>query len=881
MIGQNHIKDIQLPTIMDFNALKEEGLKFIQEGSGLEWTNFNPSDPGITILDQLCFALTELGYCMNFSIKDILTDRKGALVMENQFFQPDTILTTSAITGNDYIKLIVDAIPQVENVIIETVNTGLSFLGGIYQVYLAVDSKNKTEENLKNIYIATHIQLNTNRNLQELFITPKILTVKVYNTHCQVQFEEHVNRNDITAKINQAIREFVFPSVIQTGYDKLVSEGENSNSVFNGPKLKNGWVKSGSIGGKKNTIYAFEISQLIESIEGIIRVDDFCFYDSDSSEQKYMVTSDIEELLVINFTRESTKKFEKVLNNEHHINQSIVSYLNDITTKIDPNNEVESAKLTPDLPIGKYRDIQSYYSIQNTMPDAFKVGENSLDESSSKFQVAQSRQLKGYLTLFDQVLTNQFAQLANAHQLFSFKNSISGTPFDRENYYNKQDKFEKLHQKYPVPYESFSPTYFYQSLYDSVSDIRPLLKHNKEFNFSNEVISASELEHDSWEEYKEDPYNSYIWGVKAIVEDDDDNLQRRNKILDHLLARHGESPLYINNLCNTSILTGNIFKDRVIVKSSYLQNYQKLSYNRAKGYNYLGANKLYLNNELRSTNEFTPVSEEVQNNYELGNQTDFIVNIELIDEELKVSSADIINYSGIDLKINTIFLLSQYYKNYIIDTPSETAFWFLNNRKGFISIESNLLLRFATFEIVFKEDKNQWITDKDLSFEELLNLSQKVNGNKNQGEDLFSEIKKVFSLKAISNTTKPNEFIEASQTLYWSVNAVFDKEKINVTDSLSLLNGTILYFFPKFIPQFNSSNFQNKITMFFEQELPIHCDAKFILVGKEILKPLIKAYVDWHNELILWTKTESNSYNLLQEKSNVLAKIIIQNFTTE
>ena len=66
----------------------------------------------------------------------------------------------------------------------------------------------------------------------------------------------------------------------------------------------------------------------------------------------------------------------------------------------------------------------------------------------SKYQKANSRQLKGYLTLFDQVLANQFSQLSNVHNLFSFKNSVTGTPSDRIALYSSIDKLSKIDNSY-------------------------------------------------------------------------------------------------------------------------------------------------------------------------------------------------------------------------------------------------------------------------------------------------------------------------------------------------------------------------------------------------------------------------------------------------
>lgn len=47
---------------LDFKQLREEGMKLIQALSGSIWTDYNLHDPGVTTLEILCYALTELGY---------------------------------------------------------------------------------------------------------------------------------------------------------------------------------------------------------------------------------------------------------------------------------------------------------------------------------------------------------------------------------------------------------------------------------------------------------------------------------------------------------------------------------------------------------------------------------------------------------------------------------------------------------------------------------------------------------------------------------------------------------------------------------------------------------------------------------------------------
>ena len=49
-------------TAMDFASLRQEALELIPRLAGENWTDYNTHDPGITILEQVCYALTDLAY---------------------------------------------------------------------------------------------------------------------------------------------------------------------------------------------------------------------------------------------------------------------------------------------------------------------------------------------------------------------------------------------------------------------------------------------------------------------------------------------------------------------------------------------------------------------------------------------------------------------------------------------------------------------------------------------------------------------------------------------------------------------------------------------------------------------------------------------------
>ena len=60
----------------NYDLLLEKGISLVQNYSGENWTDYNYHDPGVTLLEQLCYALTDLGYRTNFPIEDLLIGKK-------------------------------------------------------------------------------------------------------------------------------------------------------------------------------------------------------------------------------------------------------------------------------------------------------------------------------------------------------------------------------------------------------------------------------------------------------------------------------------------------------------------------------------------------------------------------------------------------------------------------------------------------------------------------------------------------------------------------------------------------------------------------------------------------------------------------------------
>ena len=93
---------------MDYADLRREGIHHLEKMIGKVWTDFNAHDPGITILEVLCYALSDLGYRTDFEVRDLLTEKDGSLdpPAVSGLFPAHEVLPNSSLTILDYRRLL-------------------------------------------------------------------------------------------------------------------------------------------------------------------------------------------------------------------------------------------------------------------------------------------------------------------------------------------------------------------------------------------------------------------------------------------------------------------------------------------------------------------------------------------------------------------------------------------------------------------------------------------------------------------------------------------------------------------------------------------------------------------------------------------------------
>ncbi len=123
---------------MDFELLRKEAISYIQRLSGKIWTDYNTHDPGVTILEVLCYAITDLSYRANKPIQDLLANESGSLA--GQFFKASEILPGKALTIEDFRKLLMD-VEVVEEIKIDGITE--KRFAGIKNAWLTLRESNE------------------------------------------------------------------------------------------------------------------------------------------------------------------------------------------------------------------------------------------------------------------------------------------------------------------------------------------------------------------------------------------------------------------------------------------------------------------------------------------------------------------------------------------------------------------------------------------------------------------------------------------------------------------------------------------------------------------------------------------------------------------
>jgi hypothetical protein len=524
---------------IDYEGLLSQGIELIQKFSGNQWTDLNHHDPGITLLEQICYALTDLGYKTNFPIEDILLTDSDNFDLEknNLLIPPNEIFSSSPLTSNDFRKIIIDQEVNVKNAWVNPIRDNSLGIHGLFDVLIQFRndlSDSQIEKSLINIEKV----LMENRSLGTDFNPIIVLKEDIISLSGEININSFILGESILSEIYHKIETKLNKELKFYEFDDLL-ETDDYENIFSGPVQKNNYIKEDELNLKTNEIYQYEIKEIIENVEGVINVDNLIVFKNGVKMFNDIISFDSNSYPSLD------KEFKNSNNDQLHFKRNNTSYnidiiiLNQLYDSIALNNKNSYSKRykpKKNLRAGRFskKEIQHYYSIQNELPSIYGLKKFELSSSSSLERKSQVNQLKGYLLLIEQIMANYLSQLVNVRNLFSIE----------------------------IEDHSSLKTYFNQIPTD-IGELNNVIDNNS--SFLNFINSKSDSE-------------------KVLI-------SRKNRVVDHLLSRFGE--IYDTSLIsklNTTI-HDNLSSHEIELKSlnskiEYSKSIVDFGRDRIKGFNY-------------------------------------------------------------------------------------------------------------------------------------------------------------------------------------------------------------------------------------------------------------------------------------------------------
>lgn len=544
---------------LDFYFLREKGIEYIEGLGGALWTDFNSHDPGITMLEMLCYAITDLGNRIETPIQNLLTAEEASKNLEHQFYRAEEVFPNNPVTELDYRKLFID-IDGVRNcwlrkykkkVYVNCRDSKLSYdknefknidedfkenftLKGLYTLLVEFEdvkglNEEQKEEKIELIKTEIKKKYHAYRNLCEDLVEITEVETQHISVCANIEVEKEANEEEVHANVLFAIENYLSPTVCFHSLKEMIDEGYTTDQIFDGPILDNGFIDTNELieADLRSEVRLSDLMKIIMKIEGVKLIKDISIGNCDSNKEldnKWLICIDPNKKPVL--CDQSAFSYHKGVLPLNINKKEVKRYLEELELEAAEAKELSRFDKNLKLPQGMYVGVDTYKTVMNDFPDTYGIGQEGLNARATIQRKAQAKQLKSYLLFFDKILASYFKQLDKVKDLLS----INGTE---------------------------TKTFFSQAL----TGIKGF----------DELI---------------DNYPATNEGITELVYDPFDNdIDRRNDIVNHLLARFAESFGDYAFLMN--MLYGSAAEEVTLnSKQEFLKDYVAISSQRGAAFNY-------------------------------------------------------------------------------------------------------------------------------------------------------------------------------------------------------------------------------------------------------------------------------------------------------
>lgn len=525
---------------VSFDGLRSEGVRHVQALSGHTWSDYNLHDPGVTILEQLCYALTDLVYRIGFPVADHLAGPDDRIDFEALALHgPAQVFPCRPTTIADYRRALLDTLDALDNAWVGTdvPETGPSAgVNGLFRIALEHAEQVNDDAVRDAARHAAGALYRRQRNLCEDL--DEVTSIAAVDCHLQGAFEIGGARSpeDILADILDESARAIAGSVAFRSFQAALAGGASLDDILDASHTRRGVIAAEALrDADRDDLFVGDLVARLCSIEGVRAVRHLAIAKGDEPATGGSIRWALRQE-ALRLTLPSDAQMPEHLRLIRAGSTVAVSapevrekYLDLRTGREARRHGLQEISALVPPPSGTHRDLRRYFSIQNHFPAVYGINAHGLPASATPEARAMAAQLKTYLAMFEQVIADGAAHLHHLRDLFSTRSDVRRT-------------------------------YWWQPLGDDiVPGLGALLAGTPEENLAT---PDSRARHDAF------------YG-------------RRHRVLDHLLALHGETYTQ-NTLRQLACYYAPAELEEMLLanKLAYLGHILHIGRNRGSGFDY-------------------------------------------------------------------------------------------------------------------------------------------------------------------------------------------------------------------------------------------------------------------------------------------------------
>ncbi|MFY7813856.1 MAG: hypothetical protein ACOVRK_01575, partial [Chryseobacterium taeanense] len=500
-------KNVETGDQTDFHFLRKTGIEYIEKLGGKLWTDYNSHDPGITTLEVLSYAITDLGMRMNLNMEDILSSNDKATDIHTQFLKAAEILPSRPLNELDYRKLFIDInftsgnkrpirncwlVPNNETLYVDCKTGQLDFkpigektqsfnVKGLYDLYVDYDEdvddgNNGCGKSSVNLQILE--RYHANRSLCEDLAEIKEIEIQKVAVCARIGLVNKADEELVHAKVLKAINNYLSPEVHFYSLNQMLEKGLTTDQIFEGPLLDNGFIDTEELRNSqlRREVRLSDIISEVMKIDGVKEIHEISIAGCDN-----VIKQTNDWLICIEKGRKpelcelSSFSYSKGSLPLNINDKKVQEYLQTLKREEEVLREDARQNKELALPQGTSYDIANYATILNEFPDTYGVGISGIIGNQNPEREALAKQLKGYLLFFDQILAGYFKHLEKVKEILSVSGNLKRTYFTQA--LKNIKGFDELVSDYPVGNDDELTDALYEELDNSVERKNEILDH--------------------------------------------------------------------------------------------------------------------------------------------------------------------------------------------------------------------------------------------------------------------------------------------------------------------------------------------------------------------------------------------------------------------